>query len=196
MSINKIECNDFQIYTSTEWGAKVIDGRQNIRRFLYEKIKTKSSMSESNLSNLLDLKKTVTKIENTYISISHTGEEGACAMSSYPVGIDLELQSRLLEKTVERISSEEEIKRAPHFSFLWVAKEAAFKALYNFQQPSVISHIQVNSWEPFEMSQHQGDAYQCWKFQINSQNLYLAGTNKGILYKKGNKLIGAVQFFA
>ena len=82
-------------------------------------------------------------------SISHTEGAGGYAYvpASYQVGFDIEKRARIHPSTVRRISvSDEEVQKARQPESLWVAKEAAFKALRGPTQPKVISAVEVTEW--------------------------------------------------
>jgi 4'-phosphopantetheinyl transferase len=82
-------------------------------------------------------------------SISHTYGAGgyAYAPSDFHIGFDIEKRARVHATTVRRVSvSDEEVQKARHPESLWVAKEAAFKALRGPTQPKVISAIEVVEW--------------------------------------------------
>lgn len=96
----------------------------------------------------------VAKIKNInpqiYTSISHSDGIGILAYSKQPVGVDVELTSRVLEQIAARVSSREDVANAPSPASLWTAKEACFKALKTFDQPSVISRISIGDWEKID----------------------------------------------
>lgn len=69
-----------------------------------------------------------------FISISHSGEMAAAAISEKPIGIDVERLRKIDFKLIERVCTEREaeyIKEGddPEFRFfeIWTAKEAYFK---------------------------------------------------------------------
>lgn len=73
-----------------------------------------------------------------YLSISHTGEYVAVALSCVePVGVDIELLCRNVEAAAYRFVNEGELEKAPYYdrnTFLlccWCAKEALFKLAGN-----------------------------------------------------------------
>ena len=96
----------------------------------------------------------VTKIKNlhplVHTSISHSDGMGAVIYSKWPVGVDVEQTSRVLEKIAARVSTKEELATAPSPASLWTAKEACFKALKSFEQPSVISQISIGDWQKID----------------------------------------------
>jgi len=83
------------------------------------------------------------------LSISHCQSFGGYAvkLSGEPLGFDIEVSSRVSEKTVSRISSGEEVAGAPSFAHLWVAKEASFKCLDSDRQKSLtFSSLRILNW--------------------------------------------------
>lgn len=83
-------------------------------------------------------------------SISHTHNLGILALASSPLGVDVEITARVEERIVARVSSSRELLEAPHAASLWCAKEACFKALRSYDQPSVISKITIGGWEKID----------------------------------------------
>lgn len=112
----------FILKTSPQWGSLFPNHREEIRQALHKDEELK------------------------FHSISHCPEEGGFFQYSSPVGFDIEITERVLEKTIQRISTSEEITAAPSLAGLWCAKEATFKALQQFSQPSVVSKINVGGW--------------------------------------------------
>lgn len=115
-----------QIYCDEAWGSQNPDHRKLIH---------------ARAAELKDAR------PDMYVSISHCEGMGAVAFSEFPVGADVEVSARVLEKIVARVSSDDEVKSAPSFSALWSAKEACFKALRSFDQPSVLSQISIGHWQ-------------------------------------------------
>jgi 4'-phosphopantetheinyl transferase EntD len=83
-------------------------------------------------------------LSHGYVSVSHTTDLGGYAVGPYPLGFDVELVSRVSVRAVARVSRfAEELARSPSAGHLWCAKEAAFKALYHFRQPNVLSALEI-----------------------------------------------------
>lgn len=91
-----------------------------------------------------------TEGKNLYHSVSHTHDLGLFALCEFPIGVDLEITSRVQNKVVARVSSDKELRMAPGAAALWCAKEACFKALKTFEQPSVVSQISIGDWEKID----------------------------------------------
>lgn len=76
---------------------------------------------------------------NLFASLSHTDDAAAAAIGSFPSGIDVEINSRSIERVVDRLCSpdETELLRSPPIGdcgtelgpiWVWTAKEAIAKA--------------------------------------------------------------------
>lgn len=107
------------------------------------------SDSENN-RNLLKHHAKTHQGEFTYSSISHCKNLGVLVFSNQPVGVDIEQNARVAFSTVQRIASTQETKELTQAllpaSFLWCAKEAAYKSLKEFNQPAVISALSIENW--------------------------------------------------
>ena len=82
---------------------------------------------------------------NASVSISHSPSIGGFAYTraqSPAIGFDIEEISRIHAKAVARISKPGELTQAP--ARIWVAKEAAFKALRG--RPKVITALTTRAW--------------------------------------------------
>lgn len=69
-------------------------------------------------------------IANKYISISHSKQLVAVAVSSKPVGIDLQIITPKVQRVAHRVFSEVEIKNSTsliELTVLWAVKEAFYK---------------------------------------------------------------------
>jgi len=84
------------------------------------------------------------------VSLSHCPEGGLIAYCPNKdlstVGVDIEVTSRINEKTVARISSQNEMAKSSDYRALWVGKEAVFKALWPNNEGLVVGDISVDSW--------------------------------------------------
>lgn len=119
---------DLQIFADKNWGSQNPEHRNLLR----------AKISEINPD--LEL----------HTSLSHAHDLGVIVLSSSPVGVDAELTARVTERPVARMSSPAEMQESPGFASLWCAKEAAFKALKIFDQPSVISQISIGDWQKID----------------------------------------------
>jgi phosphopantetheinyl transferase (holo-ACP synthase) len=119
-----LQCPDLRIYRKPEWGSQNLNYRALI----------KADLSDLFNDPLL------------HTSISHCRDLGIVVSSARPVGVDVEVHSRVSEPLIARISSQEESQGALRPASLWCAKEACFKALRPFAQPAVVSEISLGGW--------------------------------------------------
>ncbi|MES2803647.1 MAG: 4'-phosphopantetheinyl transferase superfamily protein [Bdellovibrionota bacterium] len=122
-----------------EFSSKNPAHRLNIRMGIVESNVLTSAENEL----LLDLNQRP-KTTDWNFSISHSDKIGGYIQSDQIIGMDIERSERVLAKTIQRVSSEEEMKAAPGTDYLWTAKEAVFKAL----ALEVMSQAVVTDWQP------------------------------------------------
>lgn len=71
--------------------------------------------------------------DGCFVSLSHSGDYAVCAVSSFPVGVDIEKNRNVNPKLIEKICVSEDEKKyasdARSLLTLWSVKEACFKAL-------------------------------------------------------------------
>nr|BFD68794.1 hypothetical protein HAGR004_38160 [Bdellovibrio sp. HAGR004] len=120
-----LHCPSLQIFAHPDWGSHNPNHRGLLRAEIQKRTQGKT----------------------LYHSVSHTHDLGMFALCDSPIGVDLEITSRVQEKVVARVSSEEELRQSPSAAALWCAKEACFKALKIFEQPSVVSRISIGDWQ-------------------------------------------------
>ena len=125
---NILHCPSLKIFAHPDWGSHNPNHRDLLRAEIQKHTQGKT----------------------LYHSVSHTHDLGMFALCESPIGVDLEITSRVQERVVARVSSEEELRAAPGASALWCAKEACFKALKTFEQPSVVSKISIGRWEKID----------------------------------------------
>ncbi|MEK2647098.1 4'-phosphopantetheinyl transferase family protein [Bdellovibrio sp. BCCA] len=123
--LQKSLVSDLQVFAKPEWGSQNPSHRELIRTELAE------------VFSNTDLK----------TSVSHCEGMGVVVVSRSPLGVDVEVRAHVEEKIVARVSSNEEVLAAPSPASLWSAKEAIFKALRSYNQPSVVSKISVGAWK-------------------------------------------------
>lgn len=116
---------DLQIFAKPEWGSHNPSHRELIHTELAPLFADK----------------------NLQTSVSHCKGMGVVVASTSAIGVDVEVKDRVVEEVVARVSSPEEVLAAPSPASLWSAKEAIFKALRSYNQPSVISKISVGAWK-------------------------------------------------
>jgi 4'-phosphopantetheinyl transferase len=109
-----------QIYISEQWGSTLEGSREDLQKFIDSQ-------------------------KPQHFSISHAPGIGGVFFSDSVCGLDLELTDRVTEKIVRRVSSQEEWSLFEELSlpcsYLWCAKEAAWKCLRGRHQPSTISEV-------------------------------------------------------
>lgn len=137
--------------------------------------------------DLIKTKKSELNLENRFHSVSHCEGLGVICISDFPIGVDVELTARPTLKTVARMSSEAELSGAPSPASLWCAKEAAFKALKTFDQPSVISAITIGDWQNIDS---QSETYRL----RNSSDFKSPSENSGICVRHEHFTISFFQF--
>lgn len=144
--------SDLQIFAKPEWGSQNPSHRELIRTELA------SIFADKNL----------------HTSISHCDGMGVVVASSFPLGVDVEISARVEKKVAARVSSPEEVSAAPSPTSLWSAKEAVFKALRSYNQPSVISKISVGAWKNIDS---QTETYRL----LNPADFSSPSENKGVV---------------
>lgn len=120
----------FKVFSKPEWGSQNPEHRNLLRAELTQQTQIHASAG--------------------YHSISHCPAVGVLVLSSHPIGVDVEKTARVELKIVARVSSSQELVITPSPASLWCAKEAAFKALRPYQQPSVISDISIEGWQKID----------------------------------------------
>lgn len=163
-----LKVNDLSLQLSEEWGSKNPQHRE-----LIHKARSLAMQDQHNL----------------HASISHTHDLGILAFCSLPIGIDIEKTERVHVDVVRRISSAEEILNAPSPAALWCAKEASFKALRSFQQPSVVSAISIGNWAKIDSHTETFELLNFSKFSAP-----LAG--HGLVFQLPNHTLGFFVFSA
>ena len=101
------------------------------------------------------------------ISISHGHQYSGFAWTKKPrrIGIDIESSSRIKPPLIERISSKEERERLLTPSYIWSAKEAAWKACQEIYSIEVLSQIETHSWKQLKPQALQ------FKVQFNGKKI-------------------------
>lgn len=121
---------ELSVHVQSDWGSDHPDFREKIKQHLKETADSFKNIGSS--------------------SISHAAGLGGYAYlpdAQMQVGFDIEKRSRVRPSTVQRIcKNTEELLRARLPENLWVAKEAAFKALIGPTQPPVLSDLEVTEW--------------------------------------------------
>ncbi len=147
------ETTDLELVLSKNWASSIPEHRQQIRNALYQ---------ITNDPQILNLDFVPMMTTDHTLSISHNKDFGGYLIArghTKRVGFDIELVSRCRPEMVLRVSSQEELQKAPSAAALWCAKEAVFKSLPIEQQPSSISALVIQEWIPLEP--------QIWAFKTN-----------------------------
>lgn len=93
------------------------------------------------------------RIPGVSISISHCPILGGFIFShdkNISLGLDVEKMDRVSLQLVQRVSDFDEVNEAPEVSFLWVAKEAAFKCIPSGEQKHFLRDLFIFQWEEME----------------------------------------------
>jgi phosphopantetheinyl transferase (holo-ACP synthase) len=140
---------DFDLKLYSEGGSNSKNYREFLRQNLFEHISKISPHKP--LQSILELNQ-IPNHPLISISISHCQSIGGYCVELKPkaIGFDIEETTRVNPKTVRRICEEEELNSAPNPAALWSAKEASFKAMYNFnpdlQTTLLLSEIEIYDW--------------------------------------------------
>ncbi|MGE0528351.1 MAG: 4'-phosphopantetheinyl transferase superfamily protein [Bdellovibrionales bacterium] len=136
-------CPDLRAECHPEWGASQPGYREQIRDSLARSLPALGREERHSLANL----SAPPRVSNWSISISHCQSHGAWVAVPRPwkIGFDLEQTKRLRRPLIERISTAEERQSAGRAEWLWVAKEAYFKALEN-EQPLTFAQLRIGDW--------------------------------------------------
>ena len=133
-----LKCESLEIHLSDEWNAvKRSELRSAAGQFAGRDFSDLSALPHD---------------ETWSLSLTHCKSAGGFAAVKKPlrVGLDLEIADRIEERVVRRVSSNEEVATAPNVSLLWVGKEALFKSLREFDQPSVLGELRLLNWQKIE----------------------------------------------
>jgi len=180
---NQIQDAQFKITLSADWSSSKADSRTKIRHHMAD-VDT-AYFSRLQWAQLYDLNQRPMS-DVGFLSISHCHLLGGYTFSSLQHGFDIEEIGRISDPIILRTSSDKERAHAPHIKMLWVAKEAAFKGLGEFQ-PAVITDLNCFSW-------NQTDDPEIYSFQIESAKPINSKHNKGFVMSTP-LLLFAVYFF-
>ncbi|MEN0060276.1 MAG: 4'-phosphopantetheinyl transferase superfamily protein [Bdellovibrio sp.] len=128
------------------------------------------------------------KTDGCFSSISHCLGQGLWALSTQAsVGIDIEESPRVTMPVVTRVAQAEELENMPSPADLWCAKEACFKALRAFKQPSVISKISIGDWQKIDS---QTDTYRL----LNASSFSSPSENRGVSLRINSYTVSIFTF--
>lgn len=121
-----------------EWASSEKEYRAKIRRRLREK------WGHESLLNL----DSVPRLKERSLSVSHCKAMGGFAEAEPGVhfGFDVEVKSRVNPERIHLVCRDSE-KGSPSAAATWVAKEAAYKALYGHLQPAGLADLEIFRWE-------------------------------------------------
>jgi 4'-phosphopantetheinyl transferase superfamily len=163
----------FHIDIKKDWGSENLDYRTEIRKGILEYLKTHHPDQVS--KSIWDLEAPPV-LPSLFVSISHCVGMGGFVLSSKSLGFDIEDKTRITQKIIDRVSSEEELKTCPQFELLWPAKEAIFKCSTEFY---TIAHIQIQHWEKsqYETFSFKSLTADGWAF-LDSNHSYAVAIKK------------------
>ncbi len=173
----------FRLVLDTEWSAKNPNYRQNIRHCLATKLS--SHFSRVQLAQLYDLNRRP-EASDRFISISHCKLLGGFALSQFRVGFDVEETQRISQAILKRVCDESELQDCPQLEFLWVAKEAGFKALSQEQPTLMISNLVISDFVCFDWASHYEN--QVFSFRLKAEKTLEFGLNKGFIFSNDSCL--------
>ena len=165
----------FRLILDKNWGSANQNHRAEIRSCLTKDFS--NHFSRAQLAQLNDLT-WLPEASDGSISISHCKQLGGFAYSKFKAGFDVEDITRISSRVLKRTAGEEENAACPVPEFLWVAKEAGFKALSDSDPTLVISDLVCFEW-------HSHIENQVFSFRLKSQKTLAFGLNKGFIFSEG-----------
>lgn len=165
----------FRLILDKNWGSVNQNHRAGIRNCLATDFS--NHFSRAQLAQLNDLT-WLPKASDGSISISHCEQLGGFAYSKFKIGFDVEVISRISARILKRTAGENEIEACPVPEFLWVAKEAGYKALSDADPGLVISDLVCFDW-------HSHIENQVFSFRLKSEKTLDFGLNKGFIFSEG-----------
>lgn len=177
---SKVSATDLSFHLSPEFSSAVADYRQKIRNHLATNFSFRFNRQQ--LANLSDLTK-LPEASEGYFSISHCPVMGGFTYSNLKHGFDMESVDRISKPLIQRMCYEDEVAAAPNPKFLWVAKEAALKALSTGSNNLIITDFHTEGWKShFET--------EIFSYRINSKKTLDFGLNKGFVFSEKDILFG------
>ena len=180
---NEVGDRDFNFDLSKKFSSTKDHYRENIRTQLITEYSSFFNRTQS--ANLSDLT-IIPEASVGYFSISHCQTVGGFSYSQLIHGFDAEVISRISNPIINRTSSESERNEAPDIKFLWVAKEAAFKAYGRTHSQLVMTDLLCEKWQ----SHSETGLY---SYRIKSEKTLDGKTNRGFLFSEEDVLL-AVYF--
>lgn len=133
-----------------DYGSQSADHRARIREDIFRRIRLGGPQLSHEAEEKLGDLNHPPQAPGQLISISHCRNLGGYAWLAQTgrLGFDVEELTRLKVATVQRVSTPSEFALLPEpATLLWVAKEAAFKALAPLVGLNTISQISIDHWQ-------------------------------------------------
>ncbi len=169
---------EFRLVVNDQWNSTQNDHRIKIRNFIEENFTSRFNRQQLAWLNDLNM---LPAAADGYFSIAHCKTVGGFTYSKHPHGFDVEQTSRISTDIIQRTASAKEQAAAPLLQFLWVGKEAGFKALSATRADLVITDLLCTEWQShFEN--------QVFSFRLNSLKTLDLGLNKGFIFSEADNL--------
>ncbi len=165
----------FRLILDKNWGSANQYHRAEIRNCLANDFS--NHFSRAQLAKLNDLT-WLPEASDGSVSISHCEQLGGFAYSKFKVGFDVEVITRISHRILKRTAAEAEISACPVPEFLWVAKEAGFKA-----QSASVPDLVIFDFVCYDWQSHIEN--QVFSFRLKSEKTLDFGLNKGFIFSEG-----------
>lgn len=172
---------EFQIRTN--FGSQKDQYREKIRYFMAHEYL--AHFTPEQLKKTLDLGHRP-QASVGFFSISHCKEMGGFSYSNQPHGFDMEQTQRITPPIITRVSTLAEQKQVSQSENLWVAKEAAFKALANDRTDFVMTDLICENWKSHTETGVSS-------FRITSEKTLATALNSGFVFSEEDILL-AIYF--
>ncbi len=171
---SSIQDFEFGFDLAKSFSSAVPTYRENIRSHLLNKYS--SHFNRTQLAQLSDLN-IIPKASQGFFSISHCHSWGGFSYSQLPHGFDVEVIGRISTPVLNRTSGESERSAAPDIKFLWVAKEAAYKAFANEKSKLLMTDLICEKWKSHPETQVHS-------FRITSEKTLDTKLNTGFVFSE------------
>lgn len=182
--IQKSVDESFRLILNPKWNSTLPTYRHDIRKFLETQFST--HFSRQQLAQLSDLNWRP-EASDGFVSISHCRALGGFSYSEYEHGFDVEETKRISIDILKRTSNETELQECLRTEFLWVAKEAGFKALSR----STSEALTVSDLICYDWQSHFENQVFC--FRLKSDKTLDFSLNKGFIFLD-NSLLYSIFF--
>jgi hypothetical protein len=176
---NELGLPTLTIVISENFAAAGNAGRMKIREAIIEALQPNEIEAQT-----LRMLEHLPDPPNASVSISHSPSLGGFAYTraqTPSIGFDIEEVTRIHSNAVARISKPEELTQSP--ARLWVAKEAAFKALRG--RPKVITGLTTRAWR----SVIERENLSLWSCEV-SEDSFPNAICRGFTVELSNTAIG------